>query len=128
MSVGGHGINILIHGVKDEDGHWFCSVEQSEIIFAPQPDSDFIDSIEQEQHHDKTQFIYSFDDAVKRIDQWEWFLHHPLKIHSELAELILTKFEERIDEYEEQYPTDSSFEQYVRKNRKDEWKKKAGIS
>ncbi len=127
MSVSGHGIGILIHGIKGEDGHWRCAVERSEIVFVEQPDSDTIDSFEQERHYDKTQFEYSFDEAFRKFDLWEWFLYRPLKIQPEFAESILKKFEERIDEYEKQFPTESPFEKYVRESRKDEWEKKAGI-
>jgi hypothetical protein len=117
-----------IHGKKGDDGNWLCSVVSNEIVLSDYPTNDFIETIEQERRFDKTEFELSFEDAFRRFDESEWFLCRPLKIDPEFAEFILSKFEQRMDEYAEQYPTGTPTEEFMRKNRIDEWRAKAASS
>lgn len=128
LKVGGQGFDISIHGKKDPNGNWVCAVERNEIVLSDQPDSDFIKEIEQERHYNKTDFTYSFEEAFKKLDQSEWFLCHPGKMHPEFADFILDAFEKRMSDYELQFPAESPMEEFVCQSRKDEWKKKADLS
>lgn len=117
---------MAIRGIRGGDGVWNCAVEKSEITFPEFPNAEYIQSLEQERHYDKTGYEYSFEEAFGKFDLSEWFLCHPAAIHPDFADVVIEKFEQRMREYIEQYPAESSMERFIRENKIKEWRTKAG--
>ncbi len=122
----GQGYSIFIHGKREEDGSWKCSVEENEITFTEIPKHEHVASLGEKRDHEKTEFRYSFEEAFKKIDQTEWFLCHPGKLHTEFAEFVMSIFDQRMEEYNVDFPAETTMEKFLRENKIKEWKTKAG--
>ncbi len=125
LKATGQGFSIAIHGIQEEDGSWKCAVEENEIIITEVPISEHVTSLGERREYDKTEFKFSFEEAFKKFNQTEWFLCHPGKLHADFAEFVIEKHEERMEEYESEFPADTAMERFLRKNKIKEWKTKA---
>jgi hypothetical protein len=126
LKASAQGYSITISGKKEEDGQWRCAVEQNEITLSEIPHSEYIDSLGEQRDYEKTDFKFSFEEALEYFDESEWFLCHPGKIHADFAEFVIKAFTKRMEEYDQQFPIDSPMERIIRKNKVKEWKEMAG--
>jgi hypothetical protein len=118
----GKGFSIAIHGRKEKDGSWKCSLEKNEIVLTEIPYNELATSLGEQRHYDKTGYELSFEAAFEQFDQTEWFLCRPSKLHGEVADFVMRAFDKRWQEYDFQFPADSPVDQFIRKNKMDEWK------
>ncbi len=127
LKATGQGFSIAIHGKKDTDGSWKCSVERNEIVFADLQNSDHVNTLEEQRYHDVSDFKFSFEEAFRKFDQSEWYLCHPAKINPEFADFVIKAFDKRMEEYNQEFLADTPMERFIRKNKVKEWQTKANV-
>lgn len=121
----GKGFSIAIYGRKANDGSWQCSLERNEVTITELPSDELATSLGEQRDYDKTGFEFSFEEVFKLFDESEWFLCRPTKLHPEFVDIVMQAFEKRWQEYDFQFPADSPLDQFIRKNKVEEWKTKA---
>ena len=119
------GFSVAIHGQKEEDGSWKCSLERNEITLTDLPTHEEAVDLGELRDYEKTEFELSFDEAFRKFDQSEWFLCHPGHIHADFAEFVMQKLDQKMEDYDNEFPADTAMESFFRKNKTKEWKAKA---
>jgi len=122
FKASGKGLSVIIHGRKKEDGSWECAVEKNDVQITQTPKGDLATSLGLDRDYEKTEFIYRFDEAFKRLEYYEWYLCHPGKVHADFTEFVTVEYDKRIKEYDNDFPSESPMESFIRDNKTKEWR------
>lgn len=123
VKVTGKGFSMTIFGIRNDEDSWTCAVERNEIELTEIAADIYSSELGQQRTYEKSEFEYSFDEAFKQMNQTEWFLCHPAKLHPGVAETVIQAFEKRMEEYDQDYPAESPMERFIRDDKLKEWKK-----